>query len=249
MRNLAAAIRFLTVFRFGNAHDDEKRLSESVVYFPVVGLLLGLVLVGANNLSIYAQFNPALSSALLVILLVLFTGGLHMDGLADTFDGLLSGRTSKDDILNIMRDPNIGTMGVLAIVSVIVLKFALLLSVSALMKPAALVLMCVVSRWSLVFSMTLFPYCRKTGRASAFIDGRKPALFIAATMIALLIAYLSLQMPGLLIFAAIAVMTYIFGYFMAKKLGGISGDTLGASCELNEVAILFCVYIISRCCL
>ena len=245
MRSFLAAVRFLTIFRLGDGRDDEKRLPRSMVYFPVVGLLLGGLLVAANSLFAYAGFNALISNILLVILLLIFTGGLHMDGLADTFDGLSSGKTDKSAILDIMRDPHTGTMGVLAVIAVILLKLSLLISIDTGMKPAALVLMCVLGRWSMVLSMSLFPYARKGGKAGAFIEGMKPAILIISTMIALAISYFSWQVHGLSIFAIVAGATYLFGKHATRRIGGITGDTLGASCELNETIALFSIYVLS----
>lgn len=246
MRDLLAAIRFLTIFHLGSGRNDEKSLPRSMSYFPVVGLILGLMLVAANNACIYLQLNALISNVLLVILLLVFTGGLHMDGLADTFDGLLCGKTDKDAILDIMRDPHAGTMGILAIISAILLKISLLLSISAGIKPVSLILMCVLSRWSPVLSMSLFPYGRKNGKAGVFIKGVKPAILIISTMIAVFICYLSWQVPGLSVFVVTAVFTCLFGMHVTRRIGGITGDTLGASVEINEIMALFAVYMLSR---
>ncbi len=173
---------------------------------------------------------------ILVIALVILTGGMNLDGLADTADALLS-RKSKEEMLLIMRDSRIGTMGVLALISIILLKIAFL-SCGISPKAISLLLMCILSRWSLVFGMFLFPYAREEGKARIFIEGITPKIFILATIITLIPVMAIWRIKGLLVFIIIGGVNYILGKTMCKEIGGITGDTLGAAGEITAGAVL-----------
>lgn len=245
MKHLLSALRFLTVIPLKAAAGESGRLAGSMIYFPVVGLLLGIFLSGADSLLVLLSFNDLVVNIILVVLLIIMTGGLHLDGLADTFDALMSGK-DREGMLEVMRDPRIGTMGYLSIISVLLLKIGLLASVSQTAKTASLVSMCVLSRWSLVFSMFLFPYARREGKAKAFIDGVDKKKFTLASAITLALAIMLLKLNGLLVFGLVALCAYGFGRIMRKNIGGITGDSLGAICELAEVITLFGICVLWR---
>ncbi len=239
------ALQFLTVIPIKIKHIYEKQISRSVVYFPLIGLLLGLILAGTNNLLLILNFAPLIISIILVILLAALTGGIHLDGLADTFDAF-SCRKNKEEMLAIMRDSHIGVMGVLSLVSIILLKIAFLYSVSTRLKIISLFLMCTLSRWSLVLTMFLFPYAREEGKAKVFIKGVNFRIFILSTIITIVGTLALWRIKGLLIFIIVAMGSYIIGKFITNKIGGMTGDTLGAVNELMEALILFGVCVIER---
>ncbi|MBI5123898.1 MAG: adenosylcobinamide-GDP ribazoletransferase, partial [Candidatus Omnitrophica bacterium] len=120
MSSFLAALQFLTIVPISIKKISVKQISRAVIYFPIVGLLLGLALWAADYLLILAQFDPLISNIIIVVLLIIATGGLHLDGLSDTSDALFGGR-DKTEMLRIMRDPHVGTMGVLAIISTLML--------------------------------------------------------------------------------------------------------------------------------
>jgi len=245
MKSLLLAIQFLTIIPVKVSDFDEKKLGRTVVYFPLVGLLLGLILLGANNIALFLGFEQWAISIILVVLLIILTGGLHLDGLADTSDALLSGK-NKSKMLEIMRDSYIGAMGVLSLISVILLKAAFLSSINAKLIIPSLLLMCILSRWSMVMLMFLFPYVRQEGKATAFIRGINLKAFILSTLIALFCVLLIWNLMGIALMLIAAVNAYLFGIFTKKKIGGITGDTIGAANELIEVVILLAICIIGR---
>lgn len=245
MMGLFSAIRFLTIIPIGKRQDKASGLAASLIYFPVVGLFLGLVLAICSNFFTAFGLGEIPSAAIVIILLVILTGGLHLDGLADTADALLSGR-KKDEILKIMRDPHIGTMGVLAIVTVILLKIALLSSISLPFKGTSLALMCVAGRWSLVFSLFAFNYTRTEGKAKAFSDGIDVKKLVIATIIALGLSVFLGGMAGLIVVAITSVAAYAIGRSVSRKTGGITGDALGAINELSETLVLLAICFIEK---
>lgn len=245
MKSFLLALQFLTIIPVKIKHVDERKIADSIVYFPLVGLLLGLILTGANRFSSFLGLEEFFINIILVVLLIILTGGLHLDGLADTADAFLS-RKNKENMLRIMRDSRIGAMGVLSLVSTVLLKIAFLSSISVSLKPMSLLLMCVLARWALVLSLFLFPYARQEGKARIFIDGANLKLFILSTLIALCCAVFLWRIYGVLLLIVIAIVTAIIGKFITKKIGGITGDTLGATNEIIEVLTLVSICLLVR---
>lgn len=244
MKSLLAAIQFLTITPL-KSQDSDKHLPSAMAWFPVVGLLLGLTLTGLSLILGTLNLNGLLVNTVLVVTLIIMTGGLHLDGLADTSDAILSGK-SREDMLVIMRDPHIGTMGVLSLISMLLLKISLLSSIDAPWKIPALILMCVFSRWAMSLLILLFPYARQEGKAMIFIEGKSLRNFAIATAITSAIAVITMSLNGLAIFAIAALSAYVIGRTISAKLGGVTGDVLGATNELVEVVILISVCILSK---
>jgi len=245
IKSFLLAAQFLTVIPIKIRGIDEKKIARSLVYFPLVGAILGLILVAINTL-LQAIYLPRLSVDIVILVALIFlTGGMHLDGLSDTFDAFLSGK-NKEEMLKIMRDSHCGVMGVLGLITVILLKLAFLYSIIGFLKPQALILMCALSRWGMVFSIFLFPYARQDGKAKAYIEGINVKVFIISTIASLLLAFIVWQAMGVFIMLIIAICVFLMGKFIKRKIQGITGDTLGATCEITEIIILICVSIIQR---
>lgn len=236
------ALQFLTTIPIRIKPVKEEIMAKSMIYFPLIGLLLGLILVSANRLMIVLNFNEFMLSVILVILLVILTGGLHLDGLSDTADAFLS-QKKKDEILAIMRDSHIGVMGTLSLICVLLFKIALISSINMPLRTIALLLMCVISRWGMVFSMYLFPYARQEGKAKVFMRGINIKIFILATLITLFCVFAIWGLKGIAIVITLAICVYAIAKFMNTKINGITGDTIGAINELAEVIVLFIIYL------
>ncbi|MEW6171180.1 MAG: adenosylcobinamide-GDP ribazoletransferase, partial [Candidatus Omnitrophota bacterium] len=185
MKSFLAALQFLTIIPIKIKNIEGNHLSRSLIYFPAVGLILGLILLGINKLLLFLNFAEFSLSIILVVSLIILTGGIHLDGLSDTFDALLS-RKNKEEMLKIMRDSHVGVMGTLSIISVLLLKISFLYSIGISLKPISLILMCLLSKWGMVFSMYLFPYAREEGKAKVFIAGINLKIFILSSLIMLI---------------------------------------------------------------
>jgi len=243
--SLLFALQFLTIIPLKLKDHSEARMASSAAYFPLAGLLIGLLLAGTQTVFSFLGF-PALSVAVIItLMLALLTGGMHLDGLADTADALMSNK-SKKEMLAIMRDPACGALGSLSITSALLLKVALLFSLGSAMKAPAFISMCVVSRWGAVFQMYAFPYAREQGKASPFIKEGKPRYLLIATLFAGIILFFLLRSAGLMLLAFICLAAYLQGRSMRKLFGGITGDTIGACIELCEVAALLYLNIAER---
>jgi adenosylcobinamide-GDP ribazoletransferase len=167
-----AAIQFLTVIPFPKSFTGgEKELEKCMPFFPVVGLLIDIIIAAFDHvMGFMLPLLPA--SVMTAIAMTAISGGLHMDGLADTADGFFSARP-RERILEIMRDSRTGVMGVLAVVFVIVLKVSVLISLPPPFRPGIIVLMPLAGRCSFVVMMTALPYVRREGGlATAFGVGK-----------------------------------------------------------------------------
>lgn len=240
MTGFLAAIRFLTIIpipgRLGTAESD---LSGSLAYFPVAGLLIGLLAAGVAQL-LWAVF-PALPAAVLtVFFLVAISGGLHMDGLCDTADGFFSSRP-RARILEIMRDSRVGAMGVMAIIFITFLKIAALASINREILSAAVILMPLAGRCALLLSMAVLPYVRPEGGLATIFYSRSSRIALFGLAVLLAAGWLLAGPAGLLVSAGSMVSVLVFAVYCRYKIGGSTGDTLGAACELAEtmVALVF----------
>jgi adenosylcobinamide-GDP ribazoletransferase len=233
VKSLLAAVRFLTVLPLpAEGPEDARDLGRSVRFFPLIGILAGLAMVGLDAL-LGAVLPPWPRSVLVVLAMVGISGGLHLDGLADTADGFLSSR-SRERVLEIMRDSRIGSMGVLAIVGALMLKAAALASVPPGRRWWALLLMPLAGRTALVLELNLVPYARATGLGLVFAayKTRWDAVLAIALLAGLGSALAGWR--GLTAAAATVVLTAVVSLWCRRKIGGFTGDTLGAACELGE---------------
>jgi len=244
MTGLLLAIQFLTIIPLKIKNFSEKKASFSLVYFPLIGLLIGAFLCLTGDLLFLLRFRQLSIDAILVVLLILLTGGMHLDGLSDTFDALMSNR-DKVGMLAIMRDSRAGVMGILSIICIILLKIVLLFSLPLVYQRGGLLLMCILSRWAMVLSMFYFPYARREGKAGIFIQGVNWRVILVSSAIALVSVLMIWGLKALIIFLTVAVFTLLFGRFIKGKLGGITGDTLGATDELAEVVVLLSAVILT----
>ena len=231
------ALQFLTIIPVTIKDVDEKKIARSIVYFPLAGLFIGMLLSAAYVPLCSLHLASLTVSIILVVALIVITGGMHLDGLADTGDALLSVKP-KDQMLAIMRDPHIGVMGALSLISIILLKIGLLFSLGASAKIPALLLMCVLSRWSAVLTMYLFPYARQDGKAKVFSRGMNAKIAALSSILALVCSFAIWQLKGVAAFLVIGGFVYVSGKIISRSIGGMTGDTLGATIELSEVATL-----------
>jgi len=234
VKSFLAAVRFLTVVPLpADGPEDARVLGRSACFFPVIGLVAGLAMAALDAL-VGAVLSPWPASVLVVLAMVGISGGLHLDGLADTADGFLSSR-SRERMLEIMRDSRIGSMGVLAIVGVLALKMAALAAVPPGRRWAALLLMPLAGRTALVLELSLLPYARSTGLGLAFHTHKTRWDAVLAVMLLAGIGFATAGARGLLGAAGTVVVTGLVSLWCRRKIGGFTGDTLGAACEVSEV--------------
>jgi adenosylcobinamide-GDP ribazoletransferase len=233
-----AAVRFLTVFpTFSSSADDSAYFKRSLYFFAPTGLLTGFVCVLVAGM-LGAIAPPLLVAVLLAICLSLISGFFHLDGLADTADGFMSARSS-DRCLEIMRDSRIGVMGAAAVTSLFLIKIAALYSIEHTELIAALVIASVAGRTAIVVTMAFLPYARQDGGLGELFYSASTKSSAAISALVLLVIVLVYNPAKLfLVMAAFILTTASFSYLSLKRIGGATGDTLGAVCELNEAAVL-----------
>lgn len=237
MKPFFAALTFLTPARVpAGWSGGERELRAAPVFFPIIGVIIGGV--AAAILFGLDHILPAFpASVFAVLVMVAGSAGLHADGLADTADGLLSSRP-RERVLQIMRDSHIGTMGVLAVVAVLLLKVSLLTSVADPGRWRLVLLAPIAGRCGLLLVMSLFPYARaEGGLATVFRSGGARAVLLAAwaVVVVFVAGWLCASFRGLAVAAASVVLSLLFGWYTRRRIGGYTGDTLGATCEVVEV--------------
>ena len=211
-------------------------LAIFLFWFPWVGALLGLIFLGAW-LGLTRVLPLPAAAGLLLGLSVWITGGLHLDGLADTMDGLGGGRTPEER-LRLMKDSRVGAFGVMSLVLVLLLKFTCFLAAGQQGWRAEFILFPLLSRWGMVCLAYLSPYARPErglGEAMTSVSRRTAA---GAGLSALGLAVLLLRVEGLLLWAGAGVLIWLLSRYFKKTLGGVTGDVLGAANEVVEVAVL-----------
>lgn len=227
-------------------HDyDAEEMGRSFKYFPIVGMVIGVILWGAY-LALANFIDNRYALALLVVLLeVVLTGGLHLDGLADTFDGIFSYR-SKHRMLEIMRDSRLGANGALALIIGFLLKIFLLVEVGF----PVLLIMPVIARLNSVVNAGVAKYARPTGMGKALVANTNATGVVVATVLTAgftlgVAPVLEGSIAGWLLTIPVAmILGAYFAKLMERKIGGITGDTMGAVVELTEVVVLFTAAII-----
>jgi len=233
MKNLFAAIRFITVLPIGQSeHFDAVGMAP---WFPAVGLLLGCALAAFDH-AITRIWNPQAAAVLDVVFLAALTGAFHIDGLADTADGLFSHR-SRERTLEIMKDSRIGAMGVVAVVSVLAIKWAGL-SALATQRAAWLILVPAYSRSAMLIGMARLEYGRPAGGTGHPFFARRLGWRDFGWVFATVLFSLALGGGFLLINAGCLIITAALIAYYRRRLGCVTGDMLGAMAEINE-AMLF----------
>jgi adenosylcobinamide-GDP ribazoletransferase len=244
VRDFLQALSFLTILPLGQGLSVEgKQLARSMAFFPLVGLVIGLIL-AAGYFLLSFLLPKAFALWLTIGLLALLTRGLHLDGFADTMDGLASGGP-KERILEVMRDSRIGAFGVISLIFLIGGKYLALDQISNVSLPFSLILMAVMGRNSMVLVCFRSPYARPgEGLAKPFTENlgyRETALSLA---MAFGIALLAMGMKGILVFLGIGLFSLGCRFFFIKKLGGVTGDVLGGANELSELLSLILLVIL-----
>jgi len=237
LASFLTGVRFLTIIpiSWGNQKDD-RFFQSSLIWFPLIGLLIGSA--SALLVSFFVAVLPgSLTAVLAMVLLAGISGCLHLDGLADTGDGLLCGR-SRELALEIMRDSRTGAMGVIALGFLLLAKYSVLSSLAPAYLISTVVLMPMAGRTAILISMAILPYARSgegLGRLFYSADSRKAA--IAGLLFCVAVSMFYSVVIAFSVISAIVVTVGFFSLWCHRKLGGATGDTLGAVCELTELAV------------
>jgi len=230
------AVRLLTIIPIPSRKAPTAGVVVGSAYFPLVGALIGGLLVLASKL-LTRLWSAPLVSVILAVSWVVLTGGMHLDGLADTSDAMLSRRT-RTQKLAIMKDSSVGTFGALAVFCVLLLKASFLNELSMALQLQALALAPALGRWALVQAAFFYPAAREEGMGRFFSEHVRGRDFVVATLTVVGLAFLLLRFWGLAVFGGLWLMAALINRSFCKALGGLTGDTYGALCEISEVLAL-----------
>ena len=249
---LLIALRFLTVIPVLKRYKaSAEEVGASQGYFPLVGLFLGAILVAVNWL-----FNLILPSSLvdvfLIITILILTGALHIDGFIDTCDAFFV-QKEPEERWRIMSDSRVGSFGVIGAFCLLLLLYVSLRSIPETYKMTALLLMPVLSRWSVVYVMFAFPYAKPEGLGKAFKAQASWQRFVLATafMLASVLGWLVFQRPvlglmGLAVIFVVWLAAAVTGWLLQRRFAGLTGDSYGAVNEVIQVLVLILFNLISR---
>ncbi|MBC8429657.1 MAG: adenosylcobinamide-GDP ribazoletransferase [Dehalococcoidia bacterium] len=240
-----AAVRFLTIIPLpGRREVSPEEVGRSIVYFPLVGVIIGLILVGLNWL--LGLFLPsALVTVLLVVSLVVISGALHLDGFVDTCDGI-GGHKTVEERWRVMQDSRAGGFGIIGVCCLLLVKYVSMSGVPDSWLMQTLVLMPVVSRWAMVYAVFAYSYAKPSGLGKVFKQGASWQRFVIATFITLAVAVILAQLTGFVIMLAIWVIVIAMAAYLKGKFGGLTGDTYGAINEVAEVCVLILVCLLAH---
>ena len=233
---VAVAFRFLTRFPVRVTDESSDARGGAVAYFPVVGLALGVCLAAVAWL-LTSRVPAPLLGVVLVALLAGITGGLHLDGLGDVFDGLGGGHGDRARTLAIMRDSRVGAHGAVALILVLVAKVVAITGLVAHQDWRLLVAFPVVARWAVVPLVVWFPYGRPEGLGKSFnAQGSGREVAIATGILVVVGIWAGRRFIGpTLVALAVAL---ALGAWLQRRLGGLTGDVYGAAIELAEVGFV-----------
>jgi adenosylcobinamide-GDP ribazoletransferase len=233
MKNLMATFQFLTVLPMGKPRTVDA--ARMVPWFPVVGLVMGLILV-MGDYAFSMLWSEPVVSLLDVLLLTVLSGGLHLDGLGDTADGLFSHRP-REEALAIMRDSRIGVMGLLAVLFVLAGKWA---GLRCLVGQRSLYLLVIpaYSRGALMFGIQCLRYGRPGGGLGTEFFARKPPTWALWTILLPVFISCWLEWQAVVLNVSFVGMTVLILFYYEKRLGCITGDMLGAMAEILEAWLL-----------
>lgn len=238
--SFAAAVRFLTIFPLGKETKVDSRLY--LISFPFVGVLIGAALLLILKLFINLIPQFILSTAIIVLYLII-TRMLHFDGLLDTFEGLLGGQ-NKEDSLRIMKDPHVGSFGIV-VAGLYLLSFWGALAYLAALAPlqssglGALVAAPCLGRWAMIFVATISKPARAEGLGAQFLQLQSKENLLWASFIPVIVAVGVFKWFGVFVLAAVLLLAWAVKVWSQRKIGGVTGDILGAILELTQLLVLF----------
>jgi adenosylcobinamide-GDP ribazoletransferase len=238
MQPFLIALQFLTRLPLSfSVHWKPELVGRSLLYYPLVGLLIGVLLV--LSASLFSHTQTMLVAAIILMLWVAITGGLHLDGLADSADAWAGGLGDKQRTLKIMQDPHAGSLAVVVLLLILLLKFSALYSVVEQENWLALIVAPVLARSVVILLFITTPYVREQGlgadMAKFLPEKTAHIILIIVALSVLLVAGFWQAMATL---AVTLLVLYALRWLMMKRINGMTGDTVGASIEIIEVVVL-----------
>ena len=239
IRKLFYALRFMTSLPLPwRENEDMVQISRASGFFPLVGLIIGGLLLAVHAL-LSQVFSPLTTAVFQTLAWVLITGGLHLDGLSDTMDGLGS-RRDRERMLEIMKDSSIGAFGALSLIIVLMLKTVLCLEVNSI-NPLLILLAPLTARWGQLISIRYFKPARKDGMGRFFQEYMRNRELAAGLFTVLAVYAASGNVFMMLLLPLHGLTVYLLSRNISNRLGGLTGDVYGFICETGEVVTLILI--------
>ena len=248
IKQIIFAVTFLTIIPGPKKlHIEPEDTGRSMAFYPIVGIIIGFFLFLIIRIP---GVSALTTSVIITIFLIIFTRGLHADGLIDSFDGFLSGYKDPKSIIKIMKDSNIGALGFLVAFSTYTLKIALiyeLLTKKGINYPYYLMILPVLSRSGVPFAVYLFRYPKeKEGLGKDFFSSIGITQVLISFIITIIFTIEKNTFKNILLTPLSYIFWLIWGLICKKKIGGMTGDTIGAGIELSEIFIIFIILILAN---
>jgi adenosylcobinamide-GDP ribazoletransferase len=238
VNELLLAFQFMTRIPISGLPREPRALARAAKFFPVVGLAIGLIGVAIYR-ALVARMQPQLVALVLLVYLVLITGALHEDGLADAADGFGGGWT-KEKILMIMRDSRIGSFGAVAVALSLLSRFILISNTSPARLPGFLIASSVLCRWTALPLGFWLPYARDDQGLGGTVAGRMPVgSLLWGTALAVLSVATALGLGSFLPWLITLLITAASGLYFRRHIQGVTGDCFGATNQVTEIVIYF----------
>lgn len=239
MKAFLLSLSFLTrvpVPSYQYSVEDWKR---SVVYYPLVGVVVGALLLVVQTI-VSMGFSPLMVTVLTLVFWIYITGGLHLDGWMDLADGIGSNRP-PDQMLTIMKDSRVGAMGVLAVIMLLLVKGAALYELQGVKHGLWLLVVPTCARALVLSAIQYWPYVSKNGIGTGMREGLHVKHVLGGFLVTILIGWFIGGLQGLLVIAITMVGGLWFSFYVARKLGGLTGDCYGACIEWCETIALLSI--------
>jgi adenosylcobinamide-GDP ribazoletransferase len=238
LRDLLSAFQFMTRLPLPSVPSEQGLLSRAAKFFPVVGLVIGLGAAALHRV-LSGHVSRSVEAITVLAYLVLITGGLHEDGLADAADGFGGGWT-KDRILLIMHDSRIGTFGVIALIFSLLARYIVLSELVAARFSSYVIVAHVLCRWTTLPLGVLLRPVRDEGQGAQLAQRTSVISLIFATVVTVAISCFLLRNHVWLPIAVAVALTAITAAYYRSQIGGVTGDCFGATNQLTEIAVYFC---------
>jgi len=238
MKGFLLLLQFMTRIPTPKMEYEQQKLGKAMKFFPIVGIIIGIILY--YSFIVLNQFfdSPEVIAILIILIEIVLTGGLHLDGLADTFDGIFSYR-SKKRMLEIMKDSRIGSNGALSLIIYFALKGTLLKEVISIDgSPYFLLVMPVIARFNSTLNCGVAKYARPSGMGKSIVEETTLVSVIISLFITIAFSYYFIGMTGIYALMVVSFLGIYFAKLMERKIGGITGDTLGAVVEMSSIIVL-----------
>ncbi|RUA09863.1 MAG: adenosylcobinamide-GDP ribazoletransferase [Fusobacteria bacterium] len=238
MKGFLLLLQFMTRIPTPKVKYDKEQMGKAMKFFPVVGMIIGGILYYTYLFLNQHFHSPEVIMILLILTEIVLTGGLHLDGLADTFDGIFSYR-SKKRMLEIMKDSRIGSNGALSLIIFFALKGTLLKEVISIDGTAyVLLVMPVIARFNSVLNCGVAKYARPTGMGKCVVEETTMSGVILSFIITGAYSYYFIGLTGIYALIVVSLLGFYFAKLMERKIGGVTGDTLGAVVEMSSIVVL-----------